>query len=355
MNGRLTSFSLFSGIGGIDIAAEQCGFAPVGFVERDPFCRRILANHWPGVPIWSDVRRVVADTDGRLCDDAGTPIRAGWATADDGVFDRRLTLLTGGFPCQPHSVAGKRGASGDERDLWSECARIAGLLRPTWCVWENVPGLLSSESGRFFARVVGDMAALGYRVAWGVWGAASVGAPHRRERVFIVCHDSDRDGGRCGEQWIEEYGAVEGASRREPDGLCASRRREGADVADAECGERELDRKHQRMGRLRVMGKEGDAGRGIQNRNDRLAQPGVGRPPDGLPRWLAGRSTGPDEWAQAWSRGAWEEGIARVSVGVPERVAKLRALGNAVVPAQIQPLLAAIADYERGLRAMGER
>jgi DNA-cytosine methyltransferase len=198
----MNHLSLFSGIGGLDLAAEWAGFRTVGFVERDPYCRRVLARHWPGVPIWPDVAEVTADAISERSHH-GTPDGARGALHDrerHGKAAERerqhvesrpsgfLALISGGFPCQPHSVAGKRQASGDERDLWGECARLTDELRPRWCVFENVPGLLSSERGSFFARVVGDLAALGYRVGWGVWGACDVGAPHRRERVFIVAH-----------------------------------------------------------------------------------------------------------------------------------------------------------------------
>ncbi|MDL2318193.1 DNA cytosine methyltransferase [Eubacteriales bacterium OttesenSCG-928-A19] len=93
-----------------------------------------------------------------------------------------------GFPCQPHSLAGKRMASGDERDLWGEFARCIRDLNPRWVLGENVAGLLSSENGRFFGRVLRDLAQMGYRAGWALYPASWVGAIHRRERVFIVAH-----------------------------------------------------------------------------------------------------------------------------------------------------------------------
>jgi site-specific DNA-cytosine methylase len=165
----VTHFSLFTGIGGIDLAAEWAGFTTVGQCEIDPYCRQILQQERPDVPIWEDVRDVTRES-----------VRA------RGID--HIDLLTGGFPCQPHSLAGKRLASGDERDLWGEMRRVISELEPRWVVGENVPGLLSSESGRFFGGVLRDLAALGYRVGWGVWGACDVGAPHRRDRVFLVAH-----------------------------------------------------------------------------------------------------------------------------------------------------------------------
>ena len=101
-----------------------------------------------------------------------------------------VSCISGGFPCQPHSVAGKRKASGDERDLWPEMRRVIGEIKPRWVVAENVRGLLSSENGRFFLGVLRDFADLGYDVGWGVTSAAAVGAIHRRERVALVAHAS---------------------------------------------------------------------------------------------------------------------------------------------------------------------
>lgn len=106
---------------------------------------------------------------------------------------KQSTVYRGGFPCQPHSIAGKRRASGDERDLWPEMRRVVGEIKPEWVVAENVRGLLSSESGRFFRGILRDFADMGYSVGWGITSAAAVGACHRRERMAIVAHaDSKR-------------------------------------------------------------------------------------------------------------------------------------------------------------------
>lgn len=166
----LTHLSLFSGIGGLDLAAEAAGFTTVGQCEWADFPTKVLEKHWPDVPRWRDIHGLSAVE-----------------------FIRRtgrenITVISGGFPCQPHSVAGKRKASGDERDLWPEMRRVIGEIKPRWVVAENVPGLLSSENGRFFARVLADFAALGFDVGWGITSAAAVGAIHRRERLAIIAH-----------------------------------------------------------------------------------------------------------------------------------------------------------------------
>ena len=163
----LTHFSLFSGIGGIDLAAEWAGFEPVGQCEFADYPTKVLEKNWPDVQRWRDVRDVTADS-----------IR------ERGIRD--ITLLSGGFPCQPHSLAGKRQASDDERDLWGEYARIICEVKPRWVLGENVTGLLSSEDGRFFGRVLRDLAGLGYSVGWSCYPASTVGALFQRSRVFII-------------------------------------------------------------------------------------------------------------------------------------------------------------------------
>ncbi len=176
-----THLSLFSGIGGLDLAAEAAGFVTVGQIEYADFPRKVLEKNFPDVERWRDVRQFTVD-DFRQ--------RTGYSTVD---------ILSGGFPCQPHSLAGKRLASRDERDLWGEMRRIICELRPRWVVAENVLGLLSSEHGRFFAGVLRDLSDLGYTVGWCVLSAAAVGALHRRERIAIVAHANGEsvEGLRC--------------------------------------------------------------------------------------------------------------------------------------------------------------
>jgi DNA (cytosine-5)-methyltransferase 1 len=155
--------SLFSGIGGFELGFEATGqFETVFQCEIDPFAQRILKKHWPNVMRFNDVSHVTKEN---------TP---------------PIDILTGGFPCQPHSLAGQRKASADERDLWGEFARVIEDLRPRAIVLENVRGLLSSEKGQFFKRVLDDLALCGYDAEWQVLRAYDVGAPHIRERVFIV-------------------------------------------------------------------------------------------------------------------------------------------------------------------------
>lgn len=165
----LTHLSLFSGIGGLDLAAEWAGFRTVGQCEWADYPTKVLEKHWPEVPRWRDIRNVTGLQVAEKC-------------------GPEITVISGGFPCQPHSIAGKRLASADERDLWGEFARVIREVRPGWVVAENVPGLLSSEHGRFFGRVLRDLAAMGYDAGWGVLSAFHAGMAHERKRVCIVAH-----------------------------------------------------------------------------------------------------------------------------------------------------------------------
>ena len=157
--------SLFSGIGGIDLGMDMAGFECAWQVEVDEHCRRILEKHWPGVPKYKDIYDV-----------KGSELEP-------------VDILCGGFPCQPVSVAGQRAGVDDERWLWDEFYRLICEVRPRWVVAENVTGLLSANSGRAFAGVLRDLAEGGYDAVWDVFpagGSGGVGAPHKRERIFIV-------------------------------------------------------------------------------------------------------------------------------------------------------------------------
>lgn len=169
---NLTHFSLFTGIGGIDLAAEWAGFETVGQCEWADYPTKVLEKHWPTVSRWRDVRDVTIN-----------------ALRDRGI-NKKITLLSGGFPCQPHSLAGKRLGSDDERDMWDEFARVICETNPRWVLGENVPGLLSSEDGRFFGRILRNMAQMGYHVGWCSYPAYAVGADFYGERVFIVASAS---------------------------------------------------------------------------------------------------------------------------------------------------------------------
>lgn len=167
--------SLFSGIGGFELGFEMTGaFETVFQVENNPDAQQILKKHWPLVQRFDDVR-TVGKHNLPACD-----------------------ILIGGFPCQPHSISGKRKASEDERDLWGEFARIISECKPRVVVCENVTGLLTSENGAFFTRVLNDLDECGFDVEWETLSARDFGAPHERKRIFIVAYPHSING----EKWV---------------------------------------------------------------------------------------------------------------------------------------------------------
>lgn len=166
----LNALSLFSGIGGLDLGLERAGIRTVGQVESDPWCRRVLAKHWPDVPRHDDVRTA-----------------ADWWLKEERPH---VDLIFGGFPCQDISNAGRRaGIDGERSGLWSEFHGLIRLLRPRWVLLENVAAILGRGAGRVF----GDLAAIGYDAEWDCVPAASVGAPHLRDRWFAIAYpDGDQ-------------------------------------------------------------------------------------------------------------------------------------------------------------------
>lgn len=261
---------LFSGIGGFSLGLERAGFKTVAFCEIDPYCRRVLARHWPGVPCYPDIRELTAD---RL--------------AADGIA---VDFICGGFPCQDISVAGKgAGLAGERSGLWRDYARLVGELRPQGVLVENVTGLLARGLG----EVLGDLAAIGYDAEWHCIPASAVGAPHVRDRVWIYAYpDGDRLQKREHVQGIGCTSASRKHSGRAPLGVSAP-----AVPAHAERGQRSLGRTLGRMGRLyESLSRNGDW--------PLTDEPVLGRGTD----------------------------------GIPARLDRLRALGNAVVP-QIPELI----------------
>jgi len=171
---KLRVLSLFAGIGGFDLGLERTGgFETVAFCEIEPFCQKVLAKHWPGVPIYDDVRTLTAE---RL--------------AADGIA---VDVICGGFPCQDLSSAGAQAGIGENTrsGLFREMLRLAVALRPEFIVFENVARLLSGpkeDSGRWFWEFLSALAEVGYDAEWFSITAASIGAPHERDRVWIVAY-----------------------------------------------------------------------------------------------------------------------------------------------------------------------
>lgn len=344
--------SLFSGIGGLDLAAEWAGFETVGQCEFADYPTKILEKHWPNVPRWRDVRDVTAESVREKC----------------GTVD----IISGGFPCQPFSVAGKQKGKGDERYLWPEMLRVIREIKPTWVLGENVPGILRIAAD----EVCQDLEREGYEVGIFNFEAAAVGAKHRRERIFFLGyskHDgfsvieklrsNETSSHNWGQEEQKKAGESQGADRSVDEhgiyrsqfgseqcaeGMLGGRSREKsfADVANADM-QGQSPRGCEKPAGREVAGRHSDVpdannGRRIMWRNRKFpAAPqveGCGSNNRGrTPQYVAG------EW---W---AVEPDVGRVANGVSSRVDRLRSLGNAVVPQQAYPIFKAIADIEKGL------
>lgn len=160
---------LFSGIGGFSLAASWVwgkDLEILAFCEKDPFCQKVLKKHWPDVPIISDIRNVTKT-------------------------EETVDIITGGFPCQPFSAAGQRKGSEDNNYLWPQMLRTILLFRPRWILAENVHGILNIEGGMVFENCCTDLEKEGYEVETLVIPACSKGAPHRRDRVWIIGYSRD--------------------------------------------------------------------------------------------------------------------------------------------------------------------
>lgn len=181
---NLTVLDLFSGIGGFSLGLERAGFETVAFCEIEPFCQKVLHKHWPDVPLAHDIRKLTYD-DRKLRD------------AEDVIFEGQIDLVCGGFPCQPYSIAGHKKGTQDNRDLWPEMFRVIQQSKPTWVIGENVTYFTNMA----FTRTKSDLESEGYTVQPFIIPACAVGAPHRRDRIWIVAYrDRSTEGSTgCGQ------------------------------------------------------------------------------------------------------------------------------------------------------------
>lgn len=276
MRKKLTVLDLFSGIGGFSLGLEQAGMETVAFCEIDPFCRKVLQKHWPHTPIFEDIRKL----DGR-------------------DFKGKVDLICGGFPCQPFSVAGRKKGTQDNRDLWPEMFRLIQQIQPTWVIGENVAHFINMA----FTRTKADLESEGYTVQPFIIPACAVGAPHRRDRVWIIAYrhgDSAQPTG-CG----SGVGGKKTSSLQTPE-----QGRNRQTVLDSRCsivpGADTTNTNYKRC-----KGREQKSLSGQQN----------------------------ESWESSGSYKGWRDGwpvstsrVCGVDDGIPNRAHRLRALGNSVVP-----------------------
>ena len=259
-----------------------------------------MEKHWPDVPRWRDIRTLTKESFYE---------RTGRTTVD---------IISGGFPCQPFSVAGKQKGKGDDRYLWPEMLRVIRELAPSWVVGENVPGILRIAG----KTVCEDLEREGYAVTVFNFEAADVGALHRRERVFFVANTESRKSRKQ-----ESRDGWEGIGRGSEKVI---------DVADAE-HKRQISTESTSRHRAELSEDGSFRGQDIDRtriKSERQFEPGLGMLADGLSYWLDGY------WRV-------EPNIPRVATGVKNRVDRLKCLGNAVVPQQAYPIFKAIAEIER--------
>lgn len=270
--------SLFSGVGGGLLGSLLLGFVPIGYVEWDEYCQRVIAQRikdgiLPAAPIFTDVRKFV---------------QSGAAEQYRGVAD----VVTGGFPCQPFSVAGKRKGADDERNMWPATLDIIRIIRPRFAFLENVPGLFATG---YFHTILADLAALGMDARWGVVSAASVGAPHRRERLWIAAYPKSQQDRRLQQRGIQsDTGA-------------------GGEVSDTSSNRREKHNKNKRT--IPEFDENGDA----------VCDTECSGLTGDAWRWTGQESTNGRWWTT-------EPQLGRLANGVPRRVDRLRAIGNGQVP-----------------------
>jgi len=308
---------LFSGIGGFSLGLEWAGMSTVAFCERDPYCTTILNKHWPDTPVHSDVRNL----DGKDYADS-------------------IDLVAGGFPCQPFSVAGNRRGSDDDRHLWPEMLRIIQEAKPRWVIGENVFGLINMA----LDDVQADLEREHYEVRKFVLPAVAVDAHHRRDRIFIIAYRDPTLAHSHGEGQLQQEGFEREVGRWSGDSG-----EQGSHVADAHG---EGLQRHGQEHQLRGFGQEGQAGGSgdVAYTNGARGEVGV----SGQESWQEGHSGEShhqgDQQLRRSPRGEWpaEPRVGRVADGIPNRVDRIRGLGNAVVPQLIQAIgeLVLAADKE---------
>jgi len=309
--------SLFSGVGGIDLGLDRAGMTCAYQVEIDPYCRKVLAKHWPDVSRWDDIKTFPGTHAMSLLGD--------------------VDMVAGGFPCQPVSKAGKMRGAADERFLWPEMYRVCKALSPRYILVENVVGLLSAPDrlgrrGGLFGGILGDLAALGYCVEWHCIPASSINALHRRDRVWIVAYS-------------EHDGSPEASGRGDHRGIQQQQGREkesqGSEQPSTGCDQPSLFSDVPDTDQQGLERHQGDVTDGDQS--GRVIEGAFGPVTESRLRRFADRE-GSAQWG-------FEPDVGRVVDGVPARVDRLRSLGNGCVPQVVEFIGRSIMDREDARKA----
>ena len=289
---------LFSGIGGFSLGLERAGMKTIAFCEIDKKAQLVLKKHWPDVPIFEDV-----------------------STLKKEDIHEQVDVICGGFPCQDISVAGRgEGLEGARSGLWYEFHRLIKEIRPRYAIIENVSALRS----RGLDKVLGSLAEIGYDAEWHCIPASAVGAPHQRDRIWIVAYPQcDGEGRRGIQRPRKDFETMASGSSnqfiRASETLADTNNMSGLDVF-----RKQLDGEKQRESCFGSTPLANSASKGLEGAAGSLIQGGGDRPSSG-------------GWA---IKGDWptEPNVGRVAHGIPNRVDRLKQLGNAVVP-QIPELI----------------
>lgn len=323
---ELTHLSLFSGIGGIDLAAEAAGFETVCQCEWADYPTAVLEKRWPHVPRFRDITTLTKEA---FFEKTGR---------------KTITLISGGFPCQPFSSAGRQKGFTDTRYLWPEMARVISELKPHWVLGENVAGFIHMG----LDKTLFDLERAGYIVQTFVYPACGVGAWHERTRTFIVgvnvSHAPCVRRQEC--KGSKEYECVPFGQWDIPQGQSERNKMEpsafgGGVLSDAGCvgrGALKLPAvcDDEKQGRFKPRSADNQTGK--SNIGNSGAQSRLGRMADGVPAEMDGR--------KLWQREP--VGVPRITEETENRALRLKTLGNAVCPPQVYPILKCIADIETG-------
>jgi len=285
---------LFSGIGGFSLGLKRAGMETIGFCEIDPFCRKVLAKHWPDVTIHTDIRSL-----------------------DGKDYKGRAEIICGGFPCQPFSQAGKRRGTEDDRHLWPEMLRVISEVRPTWVIGENVIGIVKME----LDSILSDLEGEGYQTRAFIIPACGIDAPHKRDRVWIIAHANSE-------------GESDGPVNEGP------RPRQLELMADPNSGFSSVTQQAVQAGRATIISSSNDVADSESERVQRLWTSGEQKPHTygGQKLSLCGSERPRPAYWEA------EPGMGRVVDGIPNRVDRIKGLGNAVVPMVVEVIGNAIME-----------